>query len=208
MPLVVAIGACVAALAGLALAMRAGATADVDRVVIMALRTGGDPSRPIGPAWLQEAGRDVTALGSYAVLVFLVAALVGYLWLRSDRASAVLLSACVVGGMAVSTMLKVAIDRPRPDLPHAARVFTASFPSGHATISSITYLTLAALVARSEMDRRIRIYVVGLAIFLTMSVGFSRLYLGLHYPDDVLAGWLTGAAWALSCWMIALRLER
>jgi len=185
-----------------------GDTASFDQTVILAFRTGGNPADPIGPAWLEEAGRDVTALGSFAFLGFVFAAAVGYLLLVRKRGLALLMVVAVLGGTALSTLLKMGFDRPRPDIPHAARVFTASFPSGHATLSTVTFLTLGALLSRVNADPRVKAYFMFLAVFLTIAVGLSRLYLGVHYPSDVLAGWCVGAAWAVLCWTVALRLQQ
>lgn len=205
---VLVVAGLVLAFAYLAVEMSAGHTTTFDRAVIMAFRANGNPADPIGPPWLEEVGRDVTALGSYAFLSFVLAVVLGYLLLVRKRAMALLVAASVLGGMALSTLLKIGFDRPRPDLPHAARVFTASFPSGHATLSAVTFLTLGAILTRVETERRVRVYFVAVAVFLTIMVGLSRLYLGLHYPSDVLAGWCIGSAWAALCWMIALRLQR
>jgi undecaprenyl-diphosphatase len=111
--------------------------------------------------------------------------------------------------MLLSTGLKMGFERPRPDLvPHATRVYTASFPSGHAMLSAITYLTLGALLARVEKSRRVSAFIMGLAIITTLLVGISRVYLGVHWPSDVVAGWSVGAAWASLCWFVALQLQR
>ena len=117
--------------------------------------------------------------------------------------------AAVLGGVAMNSLLKVGFARPRPDfVAPAAKVFTASFPSGHAALSAITYLTLAALLPRTTRSRRLRVYFVTIGITLTLLVGVSRVYLGVHYPTDVLAGWCIGSAWALGCWAIMTRLQR
>jgi len=185
-----------------------GETVRLDQAVVMAFRVPGHPGDLIGPPWLEEMGRDVTALGGYAFLTFLLLATVGYLLLIRKRGLAALVSIAVGGGMLISTLLKLGFDRPRPDIPHAARVFTASFPSGHAMLSAVTFLTLGALLTRVSSDRRIKIYFASLAVFLTLAVGASRVYLGVHYPSDVLAGWCIGSAWATLCWVAALVLQR
>lgn len=179
-----------------------------DTKYMMFFRTPGDSTQPIGPAWLQEAARDVTALGSFSCLGLLFLATLGFLILQRRRNLALLVTAAVLGGAALSTILKLGFDRPRPDIQHAARVFTSSFPSGHAMLSAITFLTLGALLTRIKSDLRLKVYFIGLAIFLTILVGVSRVYLGVHYPSDVLGGWLMGAAWALLCWSAALYLQR
>ena len=163
---------------------------------------------PIGPAWLVEMARDVTALGSFSVLAILLLAVVAYLLLAGRRRAAALVLVAVVGGDILSHLLKHGFDRARPDIAaHAARVFTSSFPSGHATLSAVTYLTLGALLTRITPSHRIRIFFVVTALALTVLVGVSRVYLGVHYPTDVLAGWCLGAAWALACWIVMARLQ-
>lgn len=184
-----------------------GDTAGFDRAVLSALRSA-DGTSPVGPAWLQEMGRDLTALGSFVFLAFISAATVGYLLMIRKPSFALLMSISVIGGELISTALKIAFDRPRPDIPSTVRVFTASFPSGHAMLSAVTFLTLGALLARAQTDSRLKAYFVSIAVFLTVVVGLSRLYLGVHYASDVLAGWCVGSAWAVLCWSIALWLEQ
>ena len=185
-----------------------GDTSAFDQAVLLAFRSSADPASPIGPAWLQEMARDVTALGSFAFLGFITLAVAGYLLIIRRPALVLLVAGAVVGGLLISTILKLGFDRPRPDIPHGVRVFTASFPSGHAMLSAVTFLTLGALVARAEADRRLKAYFVSMALFLTIIVGVSRVYLGVHYPSDVLAGWCVGSAWAILCWSVALWLEK
>jgi undecaprenyl-diphosphatase len=185
-----------------------GETHAFDETVLLALRSSADPSDPIGPDWLEEQIRDVTALGSLGVLTLVSLAAVGFLILQGKRRTALLVVAAVGGGMLVSTLTKLGFDRPRPDLvPHATHVYTASFPSGHAMMAAVTYLTLGALLARVQPRLRLKLYLIGLAATLTVLVGLSRVYLGVHWPTDVLAGWTLGAAWALACWAIALWLQ-
>jgi undecaprenyl-diphosphatase len=185
-----------------------GKTLAFDREVMLALRSSADPSVPIGPAWLPEAARDVTSLGSIIVLVIITLAVVGYLFLAGKSAVAWLMLIAVVGGIALSDLLKFAFARARPDVvPPLARVFTTSFPSGHATLSAITYLTIGAVLARSQPSSTISVYFMSLAVFLTVLIGISRIYLGVHYPTDVLGGWCIGAAWAMGCWAIMAHLQ-
>jgi undecaprenyl-diphosphatase len=185
-----------------------GSTSAFDRYVILAFRAG-DASTSIGPPWVQEMARDITALGSFAVLGIILFAVVGYLLLTGKRAAAWLILTAVLGGVAMNSLLKLGYARPRPDfVAPAARVFTASFPSGHAAMSAITYLTLAALLARTTPSRRLGIYFVIIGVTLTLLVGISRVYLGVHYPTDVLAGWCIGSAWAMGCWAMMTRLQR
>ena len=157
---------------------------------------------------MEEAARDVTALGSTIVLGLICCAIGGYLLLTKQRNEAVILFVTVLGGLALNESLKFVFDRPRPDIvPQSVRVFTTSFPSGHAALSSVAYLTIAALLAATTPSYAIRLYVMTLAVLVTIAVGISRVYLGVHYPTDVLAGWCIGSAWALMCWVAANRLR-
>ena len=186
-----------------------GETEDFDRAILLALRNPQDLADPVGPSWLEESARDITGLGGYAVLTLVTVAALSYLVLTRKRHAALLLAAAVLGGTLLSTGLKLGFERPRPDLvPHAARVYTASFPSGHAMLSAVTYLTLGALLARVEEHRRVKALLVAVAILITLLVGSSRVYLGVHWPSDVIAGWCVGAAWASLCWFVALQLQR
>jgi undecaprenyl-diphosphatase len=169
-----------------------------------------DLANPIGPPWLEEAARDLTSLGSTSVLGIIVFASAGYLLLAGKRHAALLVLAAELGGVLLSNTLKAGFARPRPDIvPHLARVFTASFPSSHATVSAAVYLTLGTLLARTVAEtRHTKLFFVGVAVVLTLIVGSTRVYLGLHYPSDVMAGWCIGAAWAMICWAVALYLQR
>lgn len=185
-----------------------GDTAAFDRTILLAFRSQGDTADPIGPPWLEEAARDVTALGSVSFVGFLAAAVLAYLLLVGKRHLAILMGVSVLGGEIIGAVLKIGFDRPRPELvAHSARVFTASFPSAHAILSAVTFLTIGALLTRAHVDRRVKVYFMTLAVLLTVAVGLSRVYLGVHYPTDVLAGWCLGAAWAALCWIVALWLQ-
>lgn len=180
----------------------------LDRCITFALRSSDNPPRPVGPAWVQEAARDVTSLGSIIVVVVTTAAVVGYLFLTHKPGVAWLMLLAVAGGIGLNNLLKLVFARRRPDVvTPAARVFTTSFPSGHATLSAIAYLTIGALLSRAFPSAMLSLYFMVLAVFLTVLVGFSRIYLGVHYPTDVLAGWCIGAAWAIFCWMLMAWLQ-
>ena len=181
-----------------------GRTLAFDRQIILALRDPANPSAPMGPAWLQETARNITSLGSIIVLAIITFAIAGYLFLARKHAAAWLMLVAVFGGIALNDLLKFAFARPRPDfVAHADQVFTASFPSGHAALSAITYLTIAALLARNHSSFKIRVYFISLASTLTILIGISRIYLGVHYPTDVVGGWCIGIAWAMACWVVA-----
>ena len=165
--------------------------------------------RPVGPGWLVDAAHDVSALGGPAVLTLAVLAVTGYLALLRQWRTVVLLVVAALGGLALSTLLKHLYARPRPAVvPYLAPVVTASFPSGHSMLAAVVYLTLGALLAAVVRQRRARAYVLTVALGLTFLVGVSRVYLGVHYPTDVLAGWSAGLAWAFSCWLVARWLQR
>jgi undecaprenyl-diphosphatase len=174
--------------------MTQGDTHAWDESLLLSLREPGDPDDPLGGGNLEEAMRDLTALGGATWLVFLTAAAAGALALMRQARSALLLLAAVAGGQLLSHTTKGFFDRPRPDLvSHEAYVHTASFPSGHSMMAAVTYLTLAAMLARATPSRRLKAYLFGLAAILTVAVGVSRVYLGVHWPSDVLRGWMIGA---------------
>ncbi len=197
------------AFANLADEMMEGETRAFDTAVLLALRDPADPTDPLGPGWLEEMGRDVTALGGLGVLAGITLAAAGYLWLSGRRGAMWLMIAAVAGAQVFSTLFKLGFDRPRPDLvPHGAITYTSSFPSGHAMMAAATYLTLAVMLARAQPRRRLKAYILAVAVTITLAVGVSRVYLGVHWPTDVLAGWAAGAGWALLCWIVADWLER
>ncbi len=186
-----------------------GSTEALDRRILLALCNPADLSDPIGPPWLEETMRDITGLGSIFTVVFVTCAVSAYLVLTNRRRIGLYVLAAVGSGELVSTVLKLFYHRPRPDLvPHGMEVFTASFPSGHAMMSAIAYLTLAILLARVDRNRRVKALVLVLGVGITLLVGISRIYLGVHWPSDVVAGWCVGAAWASLCWFVALQLQQ
>ncbi len=184
-----------------------GDGATIDRAIMLAMRVPGHPLQPIGPAWLPSAVRDVTALGSTTVLSFIVLVAATFLGLAGRLRTALLVvSASLLGSIAVET-IRSFIARPRPQLTgQLMEVNSHSFPSGHAAISAIVYLTLATLLFPVLPDRRIRAFVLVVALTLTTAIGLSRLYLGVHWPSDVLAGWAFGGVWAMLWWRIELEL--
>jgi undecaprenyl-diphosphatase len=183
----------------IAAAVSMNATTQFDRSVILLLRESGDIARPLGPPWLTETFRDLTAFGS-VVGVFTFAAIVSGYWLLSGngrRASMLLGSA--VGSLLLNELLKLVFDRARPDaILQSARVFSSGFPSGHATLSCTAYFSAAMLLARSSSSQTAATWLLFCAAFVVVAIGFSRIYLGVHYPSDVLAGWCVGGIWVLS----------
>ena len=185
-----------------------GDTRSFDEFLLRALRNPADLADPIGPAWLEGMVRDITSLGSFSVLTIVTLSAVGYLLFDGKRGAAAFVLFAILGGAVLSELLKHIFARPRPELvAHLVDVHTASFPSGHAMSSAVTFLTLGALLTRIQSRRRLKIYLLSLAIFLTLLVGASRVYLGVHWPTDVLAGWCAGAAWAMGCWLLATWLQ-
>ena len=186
----------------------AGRTQSFDDRLMRSLRVER-PNDPRGPDWLPGTMRDVTALGSPPVLSFFVLAVVGALAVRRQLHALALLLVASAGGLLLNELLKDLFGRPRPPLEfHLTQVRSMSFPSGHAMLSAIIYLTLAAFLARLVKPPALKLYFVGLASLLTLVVGASRVYLGVHYASDVLAGWTAGLAWALVCWTVASALQR
>jgi undecaprenyl-diphosphatase len=184
-----------------------GDTLAFDRSVLLAMRRPGDLA-PMGPPGLQESARDLTALGGATALALLTALTCAFLLLDGRRRMALFVCGSVGGGLALSMLLKMLFNRPRPDLvPYAAYVYTTSFPSGHSMLSAVTYLTLGALLARSHQRKRVKAFFLLSAALLSFLVGLSRVYLGVHWPTDVLAGWTAGASWAILCWLGARWLQ-
>jgi undecaprenyl-diphosphatase len=203
------IGGALMAFAELADEVIDGETHAFDRAVMLAMRESHDPDDPLGPAWLELVARDVTSLGGTVVLALLTVATVGFMLLRRQWGGAVFVLVSVAGGTLISSALKAMFDRPRPDLvAHAVEVTSASFPSGHSMLAMVTYLTLGAVLAEVQTKSRIKVYILGWAVSLALIVGLSRVYLGVHWPTDVVAGWCIGSAWALLCASVALWMQR
>ncbi len=168
-----------------------------DRAVLLWLRQGG--ADPLGPPWLERAVLDLSALGSGAVATVLVIIAAGFFVLDARPRQAALLAACTLSTWAAIAVLKQLYGRPRPAFGASELVLGLSFPSGHTMIATALYLTLGAIVGGSLQRRRLRYFVYAVAAVLAALVGVTRVYLGVHHPTDVLAGWTLGLAWALSC---------
>jgi undecaprenyl-diphosphatase len=192
-----------------AVAMKTGRTQALDERILLSLRNPENLAKPVGTPGLAEAGRDLTALGGVTVLTLLTLAIACYLLMvRRVRAALVVLAA-TLGGLLVSNLLKGFFHRDRPTVvPHLAYVHSPSFPSGHSLLSAVIYLTLGALMARLVRGRVQKAFVIAVAILIPLLVGASRVYLGVHYPTDVLAGWSAGLVWAMACWLAAWYLQQ
>jgi undecaprenyl-diphosphatase len=195
--------------AALASRVLEGETRQFDEWVLTALRRPDNPAELRGPRWLLWGAQDITALGSPTVLGLTVLAVTGYLVLHGVYRTALFVFVASTGGWILTWLLKGVFSRARPDIvPHLREVVSSSFPSGHALTSAAVYLTLGALLMRIAQGRLAKYYCIAIAMFVTLLVGCSRVFLGVHYPTDVLAGWLIGMSWALSCWGVERVLER
>ena len=208
--LLVGLGACVLLFAFISLAgeVMEGDTQALDLRILRALRSADDPAKPVGPEWIEVGLLDLTALGGPTVLGLVVLAVVGFLLLQARYRTALVILATSLSGEIVNTAMKHAFMRPRPTVvPHLRDAFSTSFPSGHAMDSAIIYLTLGAMLMRVAERRLTKLYCLTVALVLTLLVGTSRVYLGVHYPTDVVGGWILGFVWASVSWLVAERFE-
>lgn len=173
-----------------------------DRAIVVAIHG-------VGPVWLRQAMVDVTALGSTTVLTLVVVASAGLLLVRGLWLTAALVVAATATGAGMVQALKALFARTRPDVvDHLVTVGGASFPSGHSANSAIVYLTLAGLLTQVVRGRATRRYFQAAALALVAAIGTSRVYLGVHWPSDVLAGWSFGMLWALGWWLAGARARK
>jgi undecaprenyl-diphosphatase len=208
--LIVGLGACVLLFVFVTLAgeVTDGDTQAFDTRILEALRDPADPVKPIGPAWLEGSMIDLTAIGGPTVLGLTVVIVAGFLVLQTRYRTALVVAITSFSAELLSNVMKHAFNRPRPSVvPHLREVFSSSFPSGHAMESAIVYLTLGAILMRAAESRITKIYIFATAVLLTALVGVSRVYLGVHYPTDVIGGWIIGFMWASICWLVAQRFE-
>jgi len=185
-----------------------GGTAAVDEKLLLLFRTAEDLSDPVGAHWVEELMRDITGLGGVGILTFFTLASAVYMLLIQKPKMALFIIVAIVSGTLLSFALKYGFDRPRPDLvPHGSYVYTHSFPSGHSLMSALVYFTLGTLLSRVEKRKRVKIFLMSVATLLTVSIGISRVYLGVHWPSDVLAGWTVGVFWSILSLMVASSLQ-
>jgi undecaprenyl-diphosphatase len=183
-----------------------GEATSFDREILLLMR---NQDAPAGPSWLLAVMRDITALGGHTILVIVVLAVTSYLLLLRDGAAAFFVFAAALTGTITNSILKLLFDRARPDfVTHLTEVASLSFPSGHAAMSAVVYLTLGTLLAATHRSFAFRAYFIGIAIALVILVGLSRIYLGVHYPTDVIAGWCFGTVWALGCRIVFRRFQQ
>lgn len=180
-------------------------TTRFDEAVLLALRAPDDLADPIGPLWFEEAARDITALGSTAVLLIVVAGMTIFLLMTSKRRAALIFALATFSGIGLSQSLKGAYDRARPDLvAHKMHVLTKSFPSGHSLLATLVYMSIGTLLASTQPKYKVKVFVLVGSALVAVLVGLSRLYLGVHWPTDVAAGWCAGLVWALLWWLVSL----
>ena len=181
----------------------------LDWAILRALRAAGDPQDMVGPTWLHHAAIQLTGFGDTWILAGVVVIALGFLLIRRKAGQGLILLIAVIGGTLLSEGLKSFFGRDRPpEVWRLVETTNASFPSGHAMLSAVTYLTLGALLARTLPQRRLKAYVLGVAFTLAFMVGLTRIYLGAHWTTDVVAGWALGTAWAMACWLTAFAIER
>jgi undecaprenyl-diphosphatase len=201
-----AITLALAGFAALAAEAREGDVSRMDRVILLAFRAPGRLDVAIGPRWLQESARDITALGGFTVLTLIAVAATALLLIHGRRRQAAVFAGTVILAQVASSLLKTFVDRPRPQLvAHLDLVYSSSFPSGHAMMTPVVYLTLAAVLSAGERPVGAKIMLLGGAALLVAMVGISRVYLGVHWPTDVLGGWALGSAIALAASIVLLR---
>ncbi len=202
-----AIGVLVLAFVKLASEVSESDTRGFDEAILLAMRHA--PDDPIGSDKFQAAVMHISALGSGAVTGLIVLIVVAFCALAGHKRYALLVLACSVGTGVIMWLLKGLFERERPTIvTHIDPPGGTSFPSGHSMISAALYLTLAALIARTLEQRKLKVFVITVGALLTTLIGVSRMYLGVHYPTDVIAGWSAGAVWALICGLTARTLGR
>ena len=192
----------------LASEVRENETRHYDEALLLAMREPGNTADPIGPQRVEEMARDLTALGGFTILTGVTLVSSGVAVFAGRWRLAVLGLVSVLLGMGVMNLLKQGYDRPRPELvEHGMLTHHASFPSGHSMMAAVVYLTLGILLARTQPKKRVRVFIVAISVLITVLVGVSRVYLGVHWPTDVLAGWTLGGAWAVLFWLVAMKVD-
>lgn len=182
---------------------------DLDHQIVFLLRDPRDHAQMIGPRALEEVMRDFTALGGYAVLTVTIVAFAVFQRLQNGPSHCRFFLITTIGGYLCSMLMKKTVGRDRPAIvPHLSHVETSSFPSTHSMMSAITWLTIGVMLSQHSDHPAIRRLLTLLPLLLAFSVGISRVFMGVHFPTDVLAGWTAGLLWtwaAFAIWPRALR---
>lgn len=203
---VIVVLAALAAVLHMADEIREGERFRFDAAILLSLR--GPDGLPLGPHWMTQAFADLTALGGFTVRWLIGGMAIGGLVLLRRRIEAAWLAAALFGAMLIDPLLKAVLHRPRPLIvPHLTEGSGSSFPSGHTLIAAAVYLTLGAMIAQHVESRAGKAAVMACAFLLVALIGISRVYLGVHWPSDVIAGWTFGGAWALVVFMAKRALE-
>ena len=177
-----------------------------DESVVRSLRNVKDLAQPSGPSWFKELTRDFTALGGYGILSTITILVTTFLHLERRPARAHFVVVTIVAGYSLSMTLKALIARPRPDIvPWLSHVHSSSFPSGHSMMSAVVYLSLGLMLSDLTSRRLVKTFVIAAPLTISSLVGLSRVYMGVHYPTDVVAGWWLGISWSLACWLAIRR---
>jgi undecaprenyl-diphosphatase len=159
--------------------------------------------------WLERLMLEVTMLGTWIVVLSIVGIASLFLWLTQHKYSALLLLVATAGGIGLNNILKIGFSRPRPQVfEWGTHVSTSSFPSGHAMSAAVVFITVAYLAARLQKTHRARIGTLLVSAIIVASICFSRMYLGVHYPSDVLAGVIIGLSWSAFCMAILEVIQR
>ena len=188
--------------------VRENETRHFDEVILLAMRVPGNPADPVGSPRVEEMARDLTALGGFTLLTVVTLVSFGVALLAGRPRLAVVGLVSVIVGTAAMSLLKHGYDRPRPELvKHEMLTYNSSFPSGHSMMAAMVYLTIGILLARTQPLKRVRVFIVAISVLITVLVGVSRVYLGVHWPTDVLAGWTLGGAWAVLFWLVAMKVD-
>jgi len=176
---------------------------DLEERLLILFRHSSDLANPLGSTAIEESIRDLTSLGSTLVTTLVTIYVVVSLYLYQKPRYAMFLAVAVLLGVGYVFLIKLGFDRPRPDVvPHFMHSLSPSFPSAHSAMSAMVYLLVADVLARGFPNKSLKVFIFSIAILIIVSVGISRVYLGVHWPTDVLGGWVIGITWVLTCWMV------
>ncbi len=201
------VGACLFAL--VAVLVRSGQTLYVDDLLLTSMRNPAHMDLPVGPSILLNAARDITAMGDFTILATITIMTLGYCLMTRYYTAFFMVFAAVNTGDLLMVVLKDIFKRHRPEIvPHLVAAAYTSFPSGHAMMSAIVYLTIGAILARIEPRKKVKVYLLAVFSLLPLVIGMRRVYLGVHYPSDVIAGWLAGITWGTLCAALVLTVSQ